>query len=146
MIYGHGLYILPMTITKEQYERIADCFPRRRGNLSLHNLPVFNAIPYIGESGCNWRALPKEFDNWHTIYTRMNRWSKNGALPKIFERFQSERLIVVKSKVLSFNSIIIKVHPDGTGALKKQALNPSADPEADGQPNFIWSPGPLNMP
>lgn len=33
-----------------------------------------------------------------------------------------------------------KVHPDGTGALKKTALNPSGRHGADGKPSFIWSP------
>lgn len=109
-------YTCPMNITKEQYERIADCFPRQRGNVSLDNLQVLNAILYVAENGCKWRRLPKEFGNWHTIYTRMNRWSKNGALAKIFERLQRERFIAVKIKVLSLDSTIIKVHPDGTGA------------------------------
>lgn len=139
-------YTCPMNITKEQYERIADCFPRQRGNVSLGNLQVLNAILHVAENGCKWRRLPKEFGNWHTIYTRMNRWSKNGALAKIFERLQRERLIAVKIKVLSLDSTIIKVHPDGTGALKKQAPNPSANPETAGQPNFIWLPRPLNVP
>ena len=40
------------------------------------NLQVFNAILYVAEHGCKWRGLPKRFGNWHTIYTRMNRWSK----------------------------------------------------------------------
>ena len=41
---------------------------------------------------------------------------------------------------VSLDSTSIKVHPDGTGALKKTALNPSASPEADGTPRFIWLP------
>ncbi len=76
----------------------------------------------------------------------MNRWSKNGVLAKVFERLQRERLIAVKIRVLSLDSTIFKVQSDGTGAVKKQAPNPSANPEADGQPNFIWLPRPLNMP
>lgn len=136
----------PMTITKEHYERIADCFPRQRGNVSLDNLNVLNAILYVAENGCKWRRLPKEFGNWHSIYTRMNRWSKNGTLAKIFARLQRERLISVKINVISLDSTCIKVHPDGIGALKKQAVNPSENPEAAGQPNFIWLPRPLNAP
>lgn len=135
-----------MTITKEHYERIADCFPRQRGNVSLDNLNVLNAILYVAENGCKWRRLPKEFGNWHSIYTRMNRWSKNGTLAKIFARLQRERLISVKINVISLDSTCIKVHPDGIGALKKQAVNPSENPEAAGQPNFIWLPRPLNAP
>lgn len=69
-----------MQITREQYEKIADCFPIQRGNVRFDNLQVLNAILYVAEHGCKWRGLPKHFGNWHTIYTRMNRWSKKGVL------------------------------------------------------------------
>lgn len=108
-----------MTITKEYYERIADCFPRQRGNVSLDNITVLNAILYVAENGCKWRRLPKEFGNWHSIYTRMNRWSKNGTLAKIFERPQRERLISIKIEVVSLDSMSIKVHPFMEWGLKK---------------------------
>lgn len=41
-----------MKLTQTQYDRIADCFPRHRGNVSLSNLEVLNAIPYAPENGC----------------------------------------------------------------------------------------------
>ena len=129
-----------MKISKEQYERIADSFPRQRGNVTQNNLQIINAILHVAENGCKWRSLPKEFGNWHSIYTRMSRWSKNGVLDRIFERLQRERLISIKIETLSLDSTTVKVHPDGTGALKKLVRNPSENPEADGQPKFIWLP------
>jgi len=68
-----------MEITPAQYEQIESCLPRQRGNVSLSNLRVLNAILYVAEHGCKWRGLPRRFGNWHTIYTRMNRWSKLGV-------------------------------------------------------------------
>ena len=133
-------YAQPMKISKEQYERIADSFPRQRGNVTQDNLQIINAILYVTENCCKWRSLPKEFGNWHSIYTRMSRWSKNGVLDRIFERLQRERLISIKIETLSLDSTTVKVHPDGTGALKKQVHSPSESPEADGQPKFIWLP------
>jgi transposase len=65
-----------MELTETQYARIESCLPRQRGNVSMPNLQVLNAILYVAEQGCKWRGLPKRFGNWHTIYTRMNRWSK----------------------------------------------------------------------
>jgi hypothetical protein len=41
---------------------------------------------------------------------------------------------------VSLDSTIVKVHPDGTGALKKTDRKPSASPAADGPPKFIWLP------
>jgi transposase len=108
------------------------------------NLQVLNAILYVAEHGCKWRGLPKHFGVWHSIYTRMNRWSKNGVLDRVFTRLQQEQLIRVKIQVLSLDSTMVKVHPDGTGALKKTARNPLENPELDGQQSFIWLPRMLN--
>jgi transposase len=105
-----------MEITEAQYEQIADCLPTQRGNVRLNNLTVLNAILYVAEQGCKWRGLPKRFGNWHTIYTRMNRWSKNGVLDLVFERLQQEQLVRIKIEAVSLDSTSVKVHPDGTGA------------------------------
>ena len=56
-----------MEITEEQYARIKDGLPVQRGNVSLTNLQVLNAILYVAEQGCKWRGLPKRFGRWHTI-------------------------------------------------------------------------------
>ena len=127
-------------ITEEQFRRIEWCFPKQRGNVSISNLDVLNAILYVAENGCKWRSLPKRFGRWHTIYTRMNRWAKNGVLDRVFTALQEEEIIRIKVETLSIDSTIVKVHPDGTGAEKKTARSPSDAPEEGGPPKFIWLP------
>ena len=129
-----------MEITEAQYQQIECCLPRQRGNVSLTNLQVLNAILYVAEHGCKWRGLPKRFGRWHTVYTRMSRWSKAGVLDRVFEKLQRAQIIRLKIEAVSLDSTSIKVHPDGTGALKKTALNPSGNPGEDGIPKFIWLP------
>ena len=129
-----------MQLTQDQYDRIAHGFPTQRGNVSLDNLNVINAVLYVLGNGCKWRRLPKEFGNRHSIYTRMNQWSKSGTLNRIFEHLQREQLISVKIEAVSLDSTSVKVCPDGTGALKKTGRSPSANPAADGTPRFIWLP------
>ena len=129
-----------MEITAAQYERIAPFLPRQRGNVTLNNLQVLNAILYVAEHGCKWRGLPKHFGNWHTIYTRMNRWAKNGVLDRVFRELQRQQVIRVRVEAVSLDSTAVKVHPDGTGALKKTVHRPSASREQDGQQRFIWLP------
>ena len=129
-----------MEITESQYERIEECLPRQRGNVRLSNLQVLNAILYVAEHGCKWRGLPKRFGNWHTIYTRMNRWSKSGVLDRVFAQMQQEQIVRIKIEAVSLDSTIVKVHPDGTGALKKTAPKPSANRAGDGPQRFIWLP------
>ena len=109
-----------MEITQTQYEQIADCLPTQRGNVSLSNLDVLNAILYVAEQGCKWRGLPKRFGNWHTIYTRMNRWSKSGVLDRLFQKLQQSQIVRIRIEAVSLDSTMVKVHPDGTGALKKR--------------------------
>ena len=135
-----------MEITQAQYERIAPSLPVQRGNVSVSNLQVLNAILYVAEHGCKWRGLPTRFGNWHTIYTRMNRWSKNGVLDRVFEQLQRERIVRIKLEAVSLDSTLVKVHPDGTGALKKTVPSPSASPAAAGPPGFIWLPRMLERP
>ena len=129
-----------MELTEAQYARIASYLPRQRGNVSVSNQQVLNAILYVAEHGCKWRGMPRRFGNWHTIYTRINRWSKNGVLDRVFEHLQRAQLIRIKLEAVSLDSTIVKVHPDGTGARKKTAPKPSANPAAGGPPRFIWLP------
>jgi transposase len=135
-----------MEITEEQYARIKDSLPVQRGNVSLTNLQVLNAILYVAEQGCKWRGLPKRFGRWHTIYMRMNRWAKSGVLDRVFEKLQAEQIVRIKIEAFSLDSTSVKVHPDGTGALKKTAHSPSGNPAADGTPRFIWLPRMLERP
>ena len=89
-----------MQITQEQYEKIAKYLPKQRGNVSMSNLQLINAILYVTENGCKWRALPEAYGNWHTIYVRMNRWSKNGVLSRVFAALQTEGIIQINVEVL----------------------------------------------
>ena len=135
-----------MEITQAQYQRIASSLPRQRGNVTLHNLQLLNALLYVAEHGCKWRGLPKRFGNWHTIYTRMNRWSKNGVLDQVFEQLQREQIVRIRIEAVSLDSTTVKVHPDGTGALKKTDRKPLASRAGDGPPSFIWLPQMLERP
>ena len=122
-----------MELTQAQYERIAPHLPVQRGNVSLSNQQVLNAILYVAEHGCKWRGLPARFGNRHTLYTRMNRWSKNGVLDRVFEHLQREQIVRVKLEAVSLDSTIVQVHPDGTGALKKNG------PQAIGRSRGGWT-------
>jgi transposase len=135
-----------MELTQQQYEKIEDSLPLQRGNVRLSNLEVLNAILYVAEQGCKWRGLPGRFSNWHTIYVRMNRWAKSGVLDRVFEKLQVEQIVRIKIEAFALDSTSVKVHPDGTGALKKKPRKPSASRAADGTPRFLWLPRMLERP
>lgn len=134
-----------MQLTAEQFKQIEGLLPRQRGNVRLGNLQVLNAILHVAANGCKWRALPERYGNWHTVYTRMMRWSKAGVLDRVFEQLQRQRLMQIRIETISLDSSIVKVHPDGTGARKKTVLKPSGAAAAAGAPNCIWLPRMIAM-
>ena len=67
-------------------------------------------------------------------------------LQKVFEQLQQQQIIRIKIEAVSMDSTSIKVHPDGTGALKKTARNLSVNPEVAGPLKFIWLPQMLEQP
>ena len=131
---------LPMELTEAQYERIKSALPVQRGNVSLRNLQVLNAVLYVAEQGCKWLGLLKRFGRWHTVYMRKSRWSKAGVLDRVVEKLQVEQIVCIKLEAVLLDSTSIKLHPDGTGALNKTDHRPAERAGADGTPRFIWLP------
>lgn len=129
-----------MQLTSEQFKQIEGLLPRQRGNVSISSLQVLNAILYVATNGCKWRALPERYGNWHTVYTRMMRWSKAGVLDRVFEQLQRQRLMQVRIEAICLDSTIVRVHPHGAGARKKTDLNPSDAAAVAGAPKCIWLP------
>lgn len=128
------------TLNENQYNLIKPYLPVQRGNVKISNLDLINAVLYVAENGCKWRALPQKFGNWHTVYMRIKRWAEKGVLERLFVGLQQEKLIKISVTCLGLDSASIKVHLDAAGALKKMAPNPSVNHGADGQQKFIWLP------
>ena len=112
-----------MEITKAQFRIIDHLLPVQRGNVKIPNIQVINAILYIAEHGCKWRGLPEHFGKWYSIYMRANRWAKKGVLDKVFAVLQEADVVNIQVDQVSLDSTIVKVHPDGTGALKKRSTS-----------------------
>ena len=127
-----------MQLTQTQYDKIAHCLPLQRGNVKLSNLQALNAMLYVVENGCKWLGLPAHLGNWHTIYTRMSRWTKAGVLDRVFSELQRSQIARIRIEAVSLDSTSVKVHPDGTGALKKTGPRSSASPEVGETLRFIW--------
>jgi hypothetical protein len=61
-------------------------------------------------------------------------------MDRVFERLQVEQIVRIKLEAVALDSTSIKVHPDGTGALKETDHSPSATAVAGGTPRFLWLP------
>ena len=120
-----------MRITSADFKTIEKLLQKQRGNVYISNLQVLNAILYVAEHDCKWRGLPKRFGDWHTIYKRANRWAKQGVLDHVFAALQESNIINIQVDHVSLNSTAVKVHPDGTGALKKNGPQSVGKSRAD---------------
>lgn len=129
-----------MKINESQYNLISGGFPKHRKPAEISNLDVLNECIYVLENGYKWRGLPKEYGNWHTIYTRLARWAKSDVLLSAFLRLQEKDIIEVSVTIVSLDSTSIEAHPDGMGVQKKEAGSPSENRVEAGTQKFIWSP------
>lgn len=117
---------------------ISGCFPKPRGKHNISNLNVLNAVIYVAENGCKWRSLPARFGNWHTVYMRLNRWSKSGVLAAAFEQLQARQIIRIRIEVVLPS--VVKTIPSGNGMYKTESLHFPSDGVTDEQLKFIWLP------
>ena len=129
-----------MELTNEQYARIAPLLPRSRGNTKLSHRQVLNALLYMAEQGCKWRALPERFGPWHTVYMRLNRWAKAGVLERVFAALSAEQPAARGWDTLSLDSTIIKLHPDAAGARRRGGARRSAARAGAGRASSTPSP------
>ena len=44
---------------------------------------VINGIFYVNKTGCQWRMMPKDFGNGHTIYGYFRRWRREGVWARV---------------------------------------------------------------
>ena len=115
-----------MEITKSQFEMIKHVLPRPRG--AKHDpLKHLNGMLHMLENGCKWRALPERYGPWNTVYRRWERWSKSGVMVNVFQELVRIGVIDGQGDTVSLDSTLVKVHPDGSGALKKTVRSASAN-------------------
>jgi len=120
-----------MRLSQEQYDKIKHILPVQRGNVTIDNLTLINALLYILENGCKWRRLPSEYGYWHAIYMRYSRWVKNGVIERMFRELHVQNILHLKPDASMMDSTTIKVHPDACGALKKAVFSPSVVQKVD---------------
>ena len=103
------------------------CCRGPRGNVKHDPLTQLNGMRHVLENGCKWRALPERYGPWNSVYRRWARWSKKGVMALIFKELGEA------GSVGGQGSTVVKVHPDGTGALEKTVRKASASRTGDGR-------------
>ena len=129
-----------MELTRKQFEKLEHLMPVQRKKSTISNYDFVCALLYIIENGCKWRALPKKFGDWHTIYVRFNRWSKNGTIDRIFEGLQNKNIIDIRTEIVCVDSTTVKVHPDAAGARRSSGKQSIGRSKGGSRQRFIGLP------
>jgi hypothetical protein len=97
------------------------CYPN---NGVTFRYPIYNcSTPFCmsRNRAANGAGYRRNSAIGHTIYTPANRWAKQGVLDDVFAALQENDIINSQGDHVSLDSTAVKVHPDGTGALKKRS-------------------------
>ena len=95
-----------------------------------------SAVLWISREGASWRALPKVYGYWNTIYRRFGRWCDVGVFEALHDHFHEAGEV----SAILVDSTIVRAHSCAAGAPKKKADKtqpPSDAAGADLPRNFI---------
>jgi len=77
----------PSDLTDEEWELIEPHLPPER---KVKRRDVLNAILYVLSTGCQWRALPKDFPPKSTVHDYFVEWHCDGTLARIHHALYGE--------------------------------------------------------
>lgn len=95
----------PSDLTDTQWEQIAEYFPQGP-NSEHHKRTLLNAVLYLVNNGCKWRALPHDFPPYSTVYSFYRRARLSGLWEKVLEAvIQKTRLTADRNAAPSYGII-----------------------------------------
>ncbi len=114
----------------DQWERLEQLgLPGQSGHVGVtakNNRLFVEAVLYRLRAGFAWRDLPARFGNWHRVYVRFNRWSKQGVWHRVFAQLSKE----ADNEYAMIDSTIVRAHRSAAGARKKGARPTRAKSES----------------
>jgi transposase len=69
-------------------ERVAGQTYQRRcgaGRKPMAAHQIFCAIVYVLRTGCQWKALPREFGSGSAVHAHFQRWQQAGFFPRLWQ-------------------------------------------------------------
>jgi transposase len=83
----------PSDLTDGQFARVEPLLPKakpggRPRSVNLHD--VVNGILYVNRTGCQWRALPKDYPPWSTCYDYFRAWRRAGVWRRVNDALREQ--------------------------------------------------------
>ncbi len=110
----------------------------RRGDKGRDDRKFLEALHYFSVHNITWRAVPKEFGNWNSIWKRFWRLSQRGVFEAFFqllaEHSDSAHLVQM------FDSTVVRAHVSAAGAKGGKTARRSAARAAGSRPKSTSRP------
>ena len=89
------------------------CLPRR-GRKAADDRRFLEAMHFFTVENVRWRALPKEYGHWNTVWKRFDRLSKAGVFEAFFDTLAA--MSPSAHLIQMFDSTIVRAHVSAAGA------------------------------
>jgi putative transposase len=95
----------PSDLSDAQWEQIAKYFPQGP-NSEHHKRSLIDAVLYLIDNGCKWRALPHDFPPYSTVHTFYRRARISGLWEKVLQAIvEKTRLKAGRNASVSYGII-----------------------------------------
>ena len=104
----------------------------RRGDKGRDDRKFLEALQYFAVHNITWRALPREFGHWNSVWKRFWRLSQSGTFEAFFDALagMSETAHLVQM----FDSTVVRAHVSAAGAKGGKTIRRSAARAAASRP------------
>jgi len=103
---------------------VFDAVQSRSGEPGHNDRKFLEALHYFTVHNVTWRALPREFGNWNSVWKRFWRLSRTGVFEAFFQ------ILAETSKtahlVQMFDSTVVRAHVSAAGAKGGSKIRRSA--------------------
>ena len=89
------------------------CLPSR-GRKAADDRRFLEALHFFTVENVRWRALPKEYGHWNTVWKRFSRLSKAGVFEAFFDTLAA--MSPSAHLIQMFDSTIVRAHVSAAGA------------------------------
>lgn len=103
--------------------RVFETSRSRRGDKGRNDRKFLEALHYFTVHNVTWRALPREFGHWNSVWKRFWRLSQSGAFEAFFETLAG--LSESAHLVQMFDSTVVRAHVSAAGAKGGRRMSPS---------------------
>jgi transposase len=96
----------------------------RRGDKGRDDRKFLEALQYFAVHNITWRALPREFGHWNSVWKRFWRLSQSGTFEAFFDALAA--MSETAQLVQMFDSTVVRAHVSAAGAKGGRRIRRSA--------------------